>query len=442
MTNGNNAIEGSSEPTAQTSKGSSLAFGVGFYFTLRIVATVFLVRVVGTEPQLGAEVILILNFFLLALVCLSVVGSSGVGANSNLQLANIRWVLIFLGFSGCSLLWSATISKPVSAAYWCGTVSDVAIMILLLRSGLAQLTAHSLMKGFVWGGCCVAIIAWVMPVEYDMRLGDEDYLNPNTIGNICAFAIFFAQYLMRAKKGRWGLVIAFLGITLVRSLSKTAIAAFLISEGYLIIRDRVMSRRTKVSLLIGVILVVLIFWNLIAVYYDFYTSYGNQSETLTGRAGIWAYVVDEVPAKLWIGHGFDSMWKVVPVFGTFEARHAENEVLEQLYCYGVIGLVILCGTYGSLYWKIRKHSEGSLRIIFFVMLIFVLIRGLAEAEPFDLLLPLWAIVLMTSLMTCNDAVTKPGFVITLTSDPDDRAGRRSMPKIGLLDGGSTVDVRS
>ena len=389
------------ESQGKISKDSALAFCVGLYFALRVVATVFLVRVVGTEAQVGAETTLTLNFLLLGFVCLSVIGNRAEDGDPILRF---------------SLLWSATATVAVSTAYWCGTVSDVAIMVLLLRSSLAKVAAHSLMRGFIWGVCCVAIIAWIMPLQYDMRLGDEDYFNSNTIGNLCAFAIFFAQYLMRAGKERWGFAITFLGITLVRSLSKTAIAAFLISEGYLMIRDRVMSRRTKVYLMIGVALVTLVFWNLFQAYYTFYTTYGNQSETLTGRAAIWAYVVDAVPAKPWIGHGFDSMWKVVPVFGTFEARHAENEVLEQLYSYGAAGLVILCGTYGTLYRKIRRFSESPLRIIFIVMLIFVLIRGLAEAEPFDLLLPLWAIVLVTSVVTRDDVVLQTSSAVVLASD--------------------------
>jgi exopolysaccharide production protein ExoQ len=404
-------------PQQQMPKASALASCVGFYFAVRVVTTVFLVRILGTEPQAGAETVLALNFLLLGFLCLSMLGNSSGEPDLMLKLANIRWVLIFLGFSGCSLLWSATASPAVSAAYWCGTASDVAMMILLLRNGSATVAADSLMKGFVWGGCCIAIVAWIMPTQYDMRLGDEDYFNANTIGNLCAFAIFFSQYLMRSGKGRWGLAIFFLAVTLVRSLSKTAIVAFLISEGYLIIQDRVMSRRAKMYLMIVVTVVVLVFWGLFEAYYNLYTTYGNQSETLTGRTAIWAYVVDAALAKPWIGNGLDSMWKVVPVFGTFEARHAENEVLEQFYSYGVVGLMMLCGLYGGLYRKIRKLSAGPFRMIFVGILIFVIIRGFAEAEPFDFLLPLWANVLIISLVTRANAAGQGIRLAALPSGP-------------------------
>lgn len=157
-------------------------------------------------------------------------------------------------------------------------------------------------------------------------------------------------------------------------------------------------------LTIALILVVLVFWGLLEAYYDFYTTYGNEAETLTGRTAIWAYVLDAGLQQPWIGHGFDSMWKVVPTFGTFEARHAENELLEQFYSYGVAGVALLCGVYGSLYGKIRRLTQGPLRLIVVSVLIFVVVRGFAEADPFDLLLPLWAVVMVAMLANCSGSM--------------------------------------
>jgi O-antigen ligase len=159
-----------------------------------------------------------------------------------------------------------------------------------------------------------------------------------------------------------------------------------------------MSRRRKLFLTIGSILVVLMFWGLFEAYYNFYTTNGNQAETLTGRTAIWNYVLDGALERPWIGHGFDSMWNVVPTFGTFEARHAENEFLEQAYSYGGVGIVLLCGVYGSLYSNIRRMAQKSSRVICVSIILFVIVRGLAEAEPFDLLLPLWAVVLLGVLV--------------------------------------------
>jgi exopolysaccharide production protein ExoQ len=411
----NDIIEDSN---SRTPPGLALAFAAGFFLSFRIVIPVFSVRMLGTDPQTGTETKLVLNALFLGLVCFAVLGTANRTFRSMLQLASIRWVIIYLVFSGCSLLWSATASLPASIVYWCGTVSDVAIVVLLLRAGPVTGVANSMIKGFIWSTCCIALIAWIMPTQYDLRLGDEDFLNSNSIGNLCAFAILFGQYLMRRKEGNWGFATFFLAVTLLRSLSKTAIVAFLVGEGYLIIHDRSMSRKTKMFLTAAVILVIFVFWGLFEAYYDFYTTYGNQAETLTGRTAIWAYVFDAALEKPWIGHGFDSMWNVIPVFGTFEARHAENELLQQFYSYGVAGIVMLCGLYGSLYRKVRRLLQGPLKVIFVSMLLYVFVRGITVADPFDLLLPLWAVVLITMLVDCADTVGEEMATVLLSSRPD------------------------
>lgn len=85
------------------------------------------------------------------------------------------------------------------------------------------------------------------------------------------------------------------------------------------------------------------------------------------------------------------MWKVAPPFGgdLFEARHAENELLQQFFAYGLCGIVLAGAIYASLYRGIRKLPLSTERSILTSFLIYVLVRGLAEADPFDLLLPLW-----------------------------------------------------
>ncbi len=99
----------------------------------------------------------------------------------------------------------------------------------------------------MWGSCAVALVAWIMPAQADLRLGDEDFLGANPIGYLCGFAFFFAQYLIRERGGRFVVHSLFLAVTLLRTLSKTTIVAFLIAEGFLLISDRSISRRGRKS---------------------------------------------------------------------------------------------------------------------------------------------------------------------------------------------------
>jgi exopolysaccharide production protein ExoQ len=269
----------------------------------------------------------------------------------------------------------------------------------MLRGDRLTVVAKSLMKGYVWGASIVAVIAWLLPAQSDLRLGDEELLGPNAIGYLCAFAFFFAQYLMREKDGKWGTAALLLSVTMLRSLSKTTIIAFLAGEVFLLLKDKSIRRGTKVLLTLSAAVIIAAFSSLLTSYFDSYVSTGNQAETLTGRLGIWTYFLAEAIQQPWIGHGFHSVWQVVPPFGgdQFEARHAHNELIQQFYAYGMVGVCMFLGIYGSLWLQVRRLAAGPRKTFFFAFLLFILVRGLADTEAFDLSLPLWSIVLISVL---------------------------------------------
>lgn len=54
--------------------------------------------------------------------------------------------------------------------------------------------------------------------------------------------------------------------------------------------------------------------------------------------------------------------------------------------------------YGSLFRQLRRILRGPTRILFLSVLVFIFVRGLAVADSFDLLLPLWSIVLICAII--------------------------------------------
>ncbi len=80
----------------------------------------------------------------------------------------------------------------------------------------------------------------------------------------------------------------------------------------------------------------------------------------------------------------------------FEIRHAHNELLQQFYAYGAVGVMLFFGIYVSFFLQIRRLPRGMLRIFLYSFLVFILIRGLADTEVFDLSLPLWMIILLSA----------------------------------------------
>lgn len=390
------------ETAAKAESLHCLAFAAGFFFSFRLVFPLLSIQLAGLEPSTGSAIVIGIDLLLFGLICFDGSVPPGTVFRRMMRGSGFRWAFAFLLLSLCSLLWSDTSSVANSMAYWTGLAADVGIVSLLLCRESADAEAHSLLKGFVWSACCVAAIAWILPTPADLRLGDDLYFNANEIGNTCAFAVFFAQYLMRRNHGKWGIAMLFLTVTLIRSLSKTTLVAFLISEAVLLCSDRFISRKTRIMLIFLAVILIMAFWGLFEAYYDVYTTAGNQAETLTGRTAIWLYVLNATfdhSWTPWIGHGFDAWWKVVPPFGgeQFEARHAENEVLQQFYAYGVVGVVTLAGLYGSLYRQLRKLRQEPTRPLLLSFLLFIVIRGIAEAEAFDLLLPLWCVVLISAI---------------------------------------------
>jgi hypothetical protein len=379
---------------------NGMPFAVGFYFAFRVITTLVSVRVFELAPRTGTAINIALDCFLLLATAFCSTGIVLYPFREMAKLPSVRWALLFLGFSCCSLLWSSTASLPDSAAYWCAMAADLAIVVMLLRAGPLTCVSDSLMKGFIWGACAVALIAWLMPAESDLRLGDDELLGPNQIGYVCAFAFFLAQYLIREKRGKLNAPAFLLAVTLLRTLSKTTIAAFLVGAGFLLIRDKSIGRRSKILIAFASTAVVATFWGLLTSYYNIYTNAGNQSETLTGRLGIWAYFLSEAVQQPWIGHGFDSAWKVIPPFGPeqFEAAHAHNELIQQFYAYGLLGICLFTGIYWSVYRHIHRLARGPRKTFFLAFLMFILVRGIADTERLDLSLPLWAIVMISLLI--------------------------------------------
>lgn len=254
------------------------------------------------------------------------------------------------------------------------------------------------MKGAVWGAIALALIAWCSPTTEDLRLGNDAFLHPNTLGLEIGIATLLAQYLAsRAALSKWcGIALA---ITLLRTLSKTAIVAFVVAECWYLVQSRSMTRKAKLWIGATALLVIASFWSLLSAYIDVYnnTGSGNQAETLTGRTILWTVAFSMGLEKPWLGHGIYSLKALIPSFGAFEPVHAHNEVLQQFFEFGIVGLAIAAGVYWSFYRLARRAQHGELRLLALSLLIFALLHGLTDTVPFGLSYPLW---LLTALSLC------------------------------------------
>ena len=130
---------------------------VGFYFAFRLVSVVIAVRLLDADPQLGVAASLAFNYLFLLAVGLLSFGPGPRTWSWFYSVGSFRWSLAFLAFSGCSLLWTSSVSISAAAAFWLAMACDFTIVVLLLRIGSLEQTTSSLMHGYVWGTCAIGL---------------------------------------------------------------------------------------------------------------------------------------------------------------------------------------------------------------------------------------------------------------------------------------------
>ena len=360
---------------------------VGFFFIFRVCLTFLFFQ---GDPVLGTIVNIAIGLVLLYGAILYTADNRPQVRRSLLNIPPIRWMLALLGLSAASALWTGAQSIVVALAYWASMAADVVIVLLLLRHEDAERHTEAILKGVVWGAAALAIIAWCSPATLDLRLGNDTFLHPNTLGLEIGIATLIAQYL--APRGAcWKWLGVALAITLLRTLSKTSIIALVIAECWYLMQNNRMPRKAKVYFVAGALVVVASFWGLLSSYADIYnnTGSGDQAETLTGRTLLWTVAFSMGLEKPWLGHGLYSFKALIPMLGTFEAVHAHNDLLQQFFEFGIAGVVILLGVYWSFYRQTRRAPATEMRTLAVALLLFALVRGLTDSVQFGLSYPLW-----------------------------------------------------
>lgn len=373
----------------------------GFLFLPGLIGFVFAFRTCLTflwfqfEPQQATVLSATLSLLLMVLAVFYSMGTTPSIAPANFRTTPIRWMSALLGMALVSLIWT---EAPLAAAagYWVSWVADIAAVWLVLRYGPVERQAEAIMKGFVCGACIVAIVAWVSPTTEDLRLGNEDFLHPNALGFLFAIATFFAMHLTRANSA-WRWFALFLATTLLRTISKTSIIAFLAGLVFYLVWDSSLTRRVKVRIGVAAGVILASLWGVLETYLESYTK-GTGPETLTGRTLIWAISMEYALKKPYFGNGFYAYRFVVPRFDLFEAWQAHDELLQQFFSFGIPGVILVIGIYWTFYRQLRRSGHSPVRTLAATLFVFALVRGIADTENFDLSYPLWLMTMLSVVL--------------------------------------------
>ncbi|MGD0443638.1 MAG: O-antigen ligase family protein [Edaphobacter sp.] len=383
---------------------------IGFIFASRICLTVLWFQ---DEPETASALSVAISLTLFIAAALSTIGSKPSIPTSAFRNPTLRWIAAFLAANLLSLFWTAGPLGP-AASYWVAWLADIGTIWFVLRVNPAADQGNAVMKGYIWGACIVAIVAWCLPALPDLRLGDESFFHPNLISMIFVFGILMAFYLAH-KEPNWRWPAFWLTLTLIRTISKTCIAAFCVAMIFYLFKDVAMTRATKIKITIAGLIIVGSLTGLLARYADNYTESVDPA-TLTGRTVIWAVTSDLAIEKPILGHGFYAYRFVVPPFGTFEATHAHNEILQQFFALGALGVVLVVGLYWVIFRQIRRAPPSTLKTFAATVLVFALVHGITDTLPFDLSFLLWLMAMFSILLAAQSAQPLPPAAI---ADPID-----------------------
>ena len=182
---------------------------VGFYFVFRVCLTFLFFQ---ADPVMGTIVNIAIDLALLYGAVLYSAEGQTYDRHSLLQTPPIRWIVALLALSLISALWTGAQSLVSALAYWMGMAADVAIVLQLLRLSEAVSCTQGIMKGMVWGAVALSLVAWCAPATPDLRLGNDAFLHPNTLGLEIGIATLIAPISLlppaldatRSRNSRFG----------------------------------------------------------------------------------------------------------------------------------------------------------------------------------------------------------------------------------------------
>lgn len=396
---------------------STIAFCIWFYIGIAPALTYLFFR--SNPPVAGQITAVFLGIVALLLAIGGVFGDRREFAKI-IGILPVGTIILYTAWTGATVLWTGA-PKEIALVYWLILVLKLYVVVRVLACKSREEISWSSLKGFAWSGLIFALVPLIAgETDDEGRLGNEEFLHPNTIGNQLALTSLSSICLALQAPGKpqQRLVYIFMLtvqlFTLFRSLSKTSIFCFLLSATVYIIRSKI---SVKKKLLITVVAagVIAVSYPLVATYLDSYLNNqqgGEALETATGRSAIWEMTWDYITQNPILGYGFQSYRYTAPQIIGVRLVHAHNDALNIWYTVGGIGLALAVLTYlGYIFCWIRAAYRGSPQdALGLALLLYGLVRGLTEASVDELTTYATPLMLLVAqwmaLSKPNDGIVK------------------------------------
>jgi O-antigen ligase len=385
--------------------------GFLFWFVLNILPLSGLF-VFKANPVLGTFVGgLIVSLFAHSMAT-CILAAPRIGARDRLGLSPALLVA-FVIWAGSSILWTEASSRFIALSYYAVEIMGMISMFLLCLWGGGNRVVRASLQGFCVATAIVILTLVVFGIRSaEGRLGDEEFLHPNSIGRQSVLAAVSCFYLIGSldKSGKSGFgtyaLMLILSAGVFLSLSKTSILTFLIVLSVMQLSMKI-SMQKKALIFISAVIIAAVSASSMIDYLNHYLDYsaGESLYTLTGRTMIWHDTWAMIQQKLWIGYGLMSFRDIGPQIAAVRLVHAHNEWLQIWFSYGLIGLLLAVGFYLSFLYQagraLTRTSTRSLGSLALGIAICGLVFGVSEASITTLTIPIPLILLLS--MALSDA---------------------------------------
>jgi O-antigen ligase len=324
--------------------------------------------------------------------------------------------LVAVGFLFLSALWS--LSPPTTVR-----VTIVYLFVVIGSIGVARsLDADEFMDLLCW--CClggaIASLLLLVGSPDNAFMDGVDFIgifpHKNVFGQVMATGVLAALHGIRtARRGYLGklfIVLFFIGMT-IACKSTTALLACLVFCG--ISGFDSLWRRGRGARQISVVLAIFLAPTFLVaiVAPDPILEAIGKDPTLTGRTEIWAFVIDDIWMKPWLGWGYFGFWHLTnpaarEIFDAVRwvVPQAHNGLLEFLLNIGVVGtslFLFLLVRNLVLAFRCLSTPARVLAVSAITCCVGILLEGVSEAVLMVSTAPLTPLLFITGLM-CERAL--------------------------------------
>lgn len=374
--------------------------GMIFWFFMVLQSTVTYLFF-QNNPAYGTAVILsctIAFCFVLLIWMLAVFKKNG--ALFEKKVKGYFLILFFCIWANLSIFWAPG-ELLVLFGYGSILLGQV-ITALVICTHMRESDCLNAIKSIVFASLIFSLIAFFAGTTADGRLGDSEFLHPNSIGNTSSLALIFSSYLYKIEKKFYVFVcIIIFTVLLLFSFSKTSIISTYLAIFISVFFFTGGVGKKSISILIAAFIFVVfsvILMDKIISYIYLYD--GKLVYTITGRSFIWEYALIQILENPFWGYGLLSFRYVGAQVFSFQTVQAHNELLQIWFSYGVIGLFLLFSIYRSLIISLRLSLKNNRNVAMLTMsiIIYSLVKGVTEANVMGSVVP-FPILIFTLLLS-------------------------------------------